>query len=128
MDSATLQFLADLLGHAVALIVGILALVRTRRSAVSKLARNEVARIETKAEAWRVMALEVRDQVETTIERLESKRRQLSAVESRLNAREREVDAMEAAGDATNGAGPPVDAADLRAAMREQRRSERGVA
>lgn len=123
MGPDTVAFLSEAFLHLLALAVSGLALYRTRRETVRRAASTELHEIEARSTTWKSAALELREQVESAIDRLESKRRAVAAVEARLRARENgetEIELAEQQRQEEELSGP-----DVRAALREQRRQMR---
>lgn len=121
----TLQIVGSLCLHALALAVSVAALLRTRHSKVSAAVRFDLERIEARSLAWKSSALTVKGEVESAIDRLESKRRSLAAVESRLAARENHEEVAEEIERSNSGArvaadDPDIDRATARRLRREQ--------
>jgi len=86
----TLEIVASICLHVLSIAAAVLALVKSRRKRVQQTVRHDLEEIEAKAASWKSSALSALKEVESAIERLETKRRSLAAVESRLTARERQ--------------------------------------
>lgn len=115
--------IASLCLHALTVTIAVLALARTRHSRVSNVVRSDLNKIEARSEVWRASTITLRQQVESAIDRLESKRRSLAATESRLAAREgSEIEKAEAEVERErdgNGEDVPMDRATARRLKRE---------
>ena len=119
------MIVASLCLHLLALVVSVVALLRTRHKVVTSAVRFDLERAEARGQTWKSMAISLKGEVESAIDRLESKRRSLAAIESKLAARENREEVELAIDQSGNSGGSPDDPDIDRATARRLRREQR---